>query len=172
MQGERKKCIVFSNQVPRQNPIIGDEILFSGKFRSEYIIFKLLFEKKLGIEFTLLWLSFIIMAFFWIWFSQTLGKVENVDRLWNVTLELVVVFDRWDIPSSSKGGLSEWWQQISSHDLGDMCCILHFTLDQQAVFSVLRITGVANHPQKMWLNSKKHQLLLTWTPEPGVGPRS
>ena len=30
----------------------------------------------------------------------------------------------------------------------DMCCSLYLTLDQQVVFSVARITGVANLPPK------------------------
>ena len=56
--------------------------------------------------------------------------------------------DRWDIPSSELrrcSWLSERWQHISGLD---MCCSLYLTLDQQVVFSVARITGVANLPPK------------------------
>ena len=49
-----------------------------------------------------------------------------------------------------------------------MCCSLYLTLDQQVVFSIARITGVANLPLRMWSSSKKHQLLLTWAPGLGV----
>ena len=40
------------------------------------------------------------------------------------------------------------------------------------MFSVARITGVANLPLRMWSSSEKHQLLLTWAPGPGVEPGS
>ena len=40
------------------------------------------------------------------------------------------------------------------------------------MFSVARITGVANFRLRMWSSSKKHQLLLTWAPGPGVDPGS
>ena len=53
-----------------------------------------------------------------------------------------------------------------------MCCSLYLTLDQQVVFSVARITGVANLPPRMWSSSKKHQLLLNWGPGMGVEPGS
>ena len=49
---------------------------------------------------------------------------------------------------------------------------LYLTLDQQVVFSVARITGVANLPLRMWSSSKKHQLLLTWAPGLGAEPGS
>ena len=53
-----------------------------------------------------------------------------------------------------------------------MYCSLYLTLDQQVVFSVARITGVANLPPRMWSSSKKHQLLLTWAPGTGGEPGS
>ena len=53
-----------------------------------------------------------------------------------------------------------------------MCCSLYLTLDQQVVFSVARIKGVANLPLRMWSSSEKHQLLLTWAPGLEVEPRS
>ena len=79
---------------------------------------------------------------------------------------------RWDIPLSELqrcSWLSELWQHISGLD---MCCSLYLTLDQQVVFSVAWITGVANLPLRMWSSSKKHQLLFTWAPGPGVEPGS
>ena len=51
-----------------------------------------------------------------------------------------------------------------------MHCSIYLTLDQQVVFSVARITGVANLPPRMWYSSKKHQLILTLAPGPGVEP--
>ena len=36
-----------------------------------------------------------------------------------------------------------------------MCCCLYLTFDQQAVFSVARITGVANLPPRMWSIAQK-----------------
>ena len=47
---------------------------------------------------------------------------------------------------------------------------LYLTLDQQVVFSVARITGVANLSLRMWSSSEKHHLLLTWAPGLGVEP--
>ena len=51
-----------------------------------------------------------------------------------------------------------------------MCCSLYLTLDQQVVFSVAGITGVANLLPKDAVKLSKHQLPLTWTPGPGVEP--
>ena len=53
-----------------------------------------------------------------------------------------------------------------------MRCSPYLTLDQTVVFSVARITGVGNLPLRVWSSSKKHQLLLTWAPGPGVEPGS
>ena len=98
------------------------------------------------------------------------------DKSHKIKRDRLLVFDRWDIPSSKLqrwcSWLSERWQHISSQDLGDMYCSLCLTLDQQVVFSVARITGVANLPPKdvVWL--KKHQLLHIWTPGLGVEPGS
>ena len=49
---------------------------------------------------------------------------------------------------------------------------LYLTLDQQVVLSVARITGVANLPPNDVVELKKHQLLLSWAPGPGVEPGS
>ena len=84
-----------------------------------------------------------------------------------------------DRPLSPTGGVNptrvsplSWDRRLSCYPGLDMCCSLYLTLDQQVVFSVARITGVANLPLRMWSISKKHQLLLTWAPGPGVEPRS
>ena len=52
--------------------------------------------------------------------------------------------------ASSKGALNSQSDDSTYLDVGwsnvDMCCSLYLTLDQQVVFSVARITGVANLP--------------------------
>ena len=54
-----------------------------------------------------------------------------------------------------------------------MAVVAVSSCDHQVVFSVARITGVANlPPPKDVVQLKKHQLLLTGTPGPGVEPRS
>ena len=75
---------------------------------------------------------------------------------------MLCYIDRWDIPLSELqrcSWLSERWQQIS------MCCSLYLTLDQQVVFSVARITEVANLPLRMWSSSKASTSIYlgSWT---------
>ena len=69
------------------------------------------------------------------------GRVKIIQE----PVVMLCYIDCWDIPSSELqwcSWLSERWQHKS------MRCSLYLTLDQQVVFSVARITGVANLPPK------------------------
>ena len=75
-------------------------------------------------------------------------------------------------PRASSNGAHGSQSDDSTYLVSDMRCSLYLTLDQQVVFSVARITGVANPSLRMWSSSKKHQLILTLAPGPGVEPGS
>ena len=84
----------------------------------------------------------------------------------------VVILIAGIFPRASSNGAHGSQSDDSTYLVSDMRCGLYLTLDQQVVFSVARITGVANLPPRMWSSSKKHQLILTLAPGPGVEPGS
>ena len=83
---------------------------------------------------------------------------------------VIVILIAGIFPRASSNGAHGSQTDDSTYLVSDMRCSLYLTLDQQVVFSVARITGVANLPLRMWSSSKKHQLILTLAPGPGVEP--
>ena len=85
---------------------------------------------------------------------------------------VIVILIAGIFPRASSSGAHGSQSNDSTYLVSDMRCSLYLTLDQQVVFSVARITGVANLPLRMWSSSKKHQLILSLAPGPGVEPGS
>ena len=61
---------------------------------------------------------------------------------------VIVILIAGIFPRASSNGAHGSQSDDSTYLVSDMRCSLYLTLDQQVVFSVARITGVANLPPK------------------------
>ena len=71
-------------------------------------------------------------------------RVEHV----KVRRIVIVILIAGIFPRASSNGAHGSQSDDSTYLVSDMRCSLYLTLDQQVVFSVARITGVANLPPK------------------------
>ena len=88
--------------------------------------------------------SSIELVKFTAWLSQRhLQKSRNFFARLLLLLLIAGIF-----PRASSNGAHGSQSDDSTYLVSDMRCSLYLTLDQQVVFSVARITGVANLPPK------------------------
>ena len=90
-----------------------------------------------------------------------MNKHYNGSRIqvvcWSILYKhiVIVILIAGIFPRASSNGAHGSQSDDSTYLVSDMRCSLYLTLDQQVVFSVARITGVANLPLRMWSSSKK-----------------
>ena len=136
-------------------------LLFLPKFGHETNSFCFSSKKLVGQQIFLLFQLIILLVwqFFLLLLQKNLSFVkslslflQNLDRLFGICFLIAGIYPPAELQRWCSW-LSDQWQHTSSQGLRDMCCSLYLTLDQQIVFSVARITGVANLPLRMWSSS-------------------
>ena len=89
-----------------------------------------------------------------------------------IPLNVIIILIAWIFPrASSKGAHGS--QSDDSTYLAKICAVVFTSpLTSRLCSQVQELQELPTSPLWMWSSSKKHQLLLTWAPGPGVEPGS